>query len=163
MKIPFVKLSTQAFIDEARKTPGYSFLDFLHGYIYGRWPYFYIGVGKGKHPATKWLAPLGGLVDRLITKKKKDEPDEETIDFADTYHGKAVPLETAKTLVLINEEIRIPDLEQVIPYKRARSIVMQNPDRIVALDCPCRVAMENPCLPLDVCLIVGDPFASFIR
>ena len=41
MKIPFVKPSTQAFIDEARKTPGYSFLDFLHGYIYGRWPYFY--------------------------------------------------------------------------------------------------------------------------
>ena len=40
---------------------------------------------------------------------------------------------------------------------------MKNPDRIVALDCPCRVAMENPCLPLDVCLIVGDPFASFIR
>jgi len=163
MKIPFVKPSTRAFIEEARKTPGYSLLDFIHGYIYGRWPYFYIGVGKGKHPATKWLAPLGGFVDRLITRKKKDESADKTIEFADTYHGKAVPLETAKTLVMINEEIKIPDLEQVIPYKRARSIVMRNPDRIVALDCPCRSAMENPCLPLDVCLIVGDPFASFIR
>ena len=34
MKIPFVKPSTQAFIDEARKTPGYSLLDFIHGYVY---------------------------------------------------------------------------------------------------------------------------------
>jgi len=35
MKIPFVKPSTRAFIAEARKTPGYSFTDLLHGYIYG--------------------------------------------------------------------------------------------------------------------------------
>jgi Pyruvate/2-oxoacid:ferredoxin oxidoreductase delta subunit len=160
---PFLKPSTRALINEARKVPGYSLLDFIHGYIYGRWPYFYIGVGVGTHPATRWLAPLGGWLDRLLVRKKKDESDEEAIGFADTYHGKAVPLETARQLVLINEEIQIPDLEQVIPYKRARSIVMKNPDRIVALDCPCRVARENPCLPLDVCLIVGDPFASFVR
>jgi len=163
MRIPFVKPSTQAFIDAARKPPGYSFFDFLHGYVYGRWPYLYIGIGKGKHPLSNYFAPLAGFFDRLVTKKKKEEADEGTIGFADTYHGKAVPLESAKQLVLINEEIKIPDLEQVIPYKRARSIVMQNPDRIVALDCPCRTAMENPCLPLDVCLIVGDPFASFVH
>ncbi len=163
LPLPFVKPSTRAFADEARKLLNYSFLDFLHGYIYACWPYFYIGVGIGTHPAAKWLAPLGGLVNGLITKKKADEPAADEIGFADTYHGKAVPLETAKKLVLINEEINLPDLEQVIPYKRARSIVMKNPDHIVALDCPCRSAREHPCLPLDVCLIVGDPFASFIR
>ena len=163
MKIPFVKPSTNDFIEEARRTPGYTLLDFIHGYIYIRWPYFYIGIGKGKHPATKYLAPLGGFFDRLITKKKEGEPADETIGFADTYHGKAMPLEEAKKLVLIDEEIKIPDLEQIIPYKRARSIVMKNPDRIVALDCPCRGAMENPCTPIDVCLIIGNPFASFIH
>ena len=71
MKIPFVKPSTQAFIDEARKTPGYSFLDFLHGYIYGRWPYLYIGIGKGKHLLSQYFAPLAGFFDRLVTKKKR--------------------------------------------------------------------------------------------
>jgi ferredoxin len=163
VKIPFIKPSTQAFLDEARNTAGYSLFDFLHGYVYGRWPYLYIGIGKGDHPLSKYFAPLAGFFDRLVTKKKKNESTAETINFADTYHGKAVPLKTAKKLVLIKEEIKIPDLEQVIPYKRARSIVMKNPERIVALDCPCRVAKEDPCLPLDVCLIVGDPFASFIR
>ena len=158
-----VKPSTRQFFAEARRVPGSSLFDWLHGYVYGRWPYLYIGIGTGEHPLSKWFALLGGWFNRLATHRKGNEPADETIGFADTYHGKAVPLETAKKLVLINEEIRIPDLEQVIPYKRARSIIMQNPERIVALECPCRAAREHPCLPLDVCLIVGDPFASFVH
>ncbi len=158
-----IKPSTREFVREARKLPGYSLFDFIHGYVYARWPYLYIGIGKGEHPLSRWFTPLAGWFNDLVTKKKENEPSEDQIGFADTYHGKAIPLETAKKLVLIKEPIRIPDLEQVIPYKRARSIIMKNPDRIVALECPCRAAKENPCLPLDVCLIVGDPFASFIR
>jgi Pyruvate/2-oxoacid:ferredoxin oxidoreductase delta subunit len=73
-----------------------------------------------------------------------------------------IPLESARQLVTIDEEIRVEDLEQVIPYPTARALILQNPDHIVALDCPCRVARENPCLPLDVCLLVGEPFASFV-
>ncbi len=162
MKVPFIKPSTKSFWDEGRKTEGYSLADFLHGYFYGRFTYFYIGVGKGKHPATKWLAPIWAFISRFIKKPEGSEANRGKINLADGYHGKAIPLETATQLVQINEEIKLPDLEQVIPYKRARAIVMKNPEHIVALDCPCRVAMENPCLPLDVCLVVGDPFASFI-
>jgi len=51
----------------------------------------------------------------------------------------------------------------VIPYKKARAIILKNPDHIVVLDCPCRTTRKDPCLPLDVCLIVGEPFASFVR
>jgi Pyruvate/2-oxoacid:ferredoxin oxidoreductase delta subunit len=40
---------------------------------------------------------------------------------------------------------------------------LQNPDHIVVLECPCRVSRPEPCLPLDVCLIVGEPFASFVN
>lgn len=159
----FVKPSTRGFVKEARQVLGHSFFDLLHGYVYMRWPYLYIGIGMGEHPLAKWLAPFGGWLNRVITKKKPDESTESRIGFADTYHGKAVPLETAKRLVTINEEIRILDLEQVIPYQRARSIIMHNPDHIVAMECPCRSARPKPCLPLDVCLIVGEPFASFVR
>ncbi len=161
-KNPFVTPSTRAFLAEARKTPGYSLFDFLHGYLYARWPYLYIGVGIGTHPLARWLAPFMVWMDALLVHKKRSDPVQSTITFADTYHGKAVPLETAKRLVLIGEEIQIPDLEQVIPYQRARSIIMHDPGHIVVLDCPCRMAREHPCRPLDVCLIVGEPFASFI-
>jgi Pyruvate/2-oxoacid:ferredoxin oxidoreductase delta subunit len=159
MKIPFIKASTQEFIKEARQTPNYGFWDFVHGYIYGRWIYQYIDLGTGRHPLAKkigkWTKKLG------IAPEKK--PDTASRGMAETYHGKAVPLKAATQLVQINEPINLPDLEQVIPYKRARSIVMKNPEHIVALDCPCRSAKENPFLPIDVCLVVGDPFANFIR
>jgi hypothetical protein len=72
MKFSILKPSTRAFVEEARKVPGYSLLDFLHGYIYGRWPYFYIGVGIGTHPAAKWLSPLGGWLNRLLVRNKKE-------------------------------------------------------------------------------------------
>jgi len=159
MKIPFIKPSTQAFIKEARQTPNYSLSEFLHGYLYGRWIYLYIAMGTGRHPlARKFTA----LMDRLGI-APEEQPDTAPKGMSETYHGKAIPLNAAKQLVQINEPINLPDLEQVIPYKRARSIVMKNPEHIVALDCPCRSAKENPCLPIDVCLVVGDPFASFIR
>ena len=162
IKSLFVKPSTIAFIRAARQTKDFSFFDFVHGYIYGRWTHLYIAIGTGQHPLAKKLAPLAAWVERQSTWGKTPKEAIETISLADTYHGKTLPREAAKKLLLINEEINLPDLEQVIPYKRARSIVLRNPDHIVALDCPCRSAKPNPCLPLDVCLVVGEPFASFV-
>jgi ferredoxin len=73
-----------------------------------------------------------------------------------------VPLEAARQLVMVNEALTLPDLEHIIPYPRARDLILRNPDHIVVIDCPCRSAREHPCLPLDVCLVVGEPFASFV-
>jgi ferredoxin len=149
-----IRPSTSAFVQEAQRTSGYTWFDGLHGYVYARWPYLYIGVGTGEHPLARILGPLVRWLGRLSPPKKGT--------FADTYHGKAVPLEAATQLVTVGEEIRLTDLEQVIPYPHARDIVLQNPDHIVVLECPCRTARPNPCLPLDVCLVIGEPFASFV-
>jgi ferredoxin len=158
----FIKPSTQEFFREARRTPNYFLFDFLHGYVYGRWTHLYIAIGTGRHPLAKKLAPMAAWVEKQITRGKKQTGETDSISMADTYHGKALPLASAKQLVMVNEEINIPDLEQVIPYKRARSIILKNPAHIIALDCPCRSAKPNPCLPLDVCLVIGEPFASFV-
>jgi Pyruvate/2-oxoacid:ferredoxin oxidoreductase delta subunit len=148
----------------------YSFFDLVHGYIYTRFPYFYISVGTGEHKLSKTLGPIATRIINLLTPHKNGKapanlPEgvtEAGMAFANTYHGKVVPLEAAKQLVSIKQEIRITDLEKIIPYTRARDIIMHNPDHIVALDCPCRSAREHPCLPLDVCLIIGEPFAGFV-
>lgn len=155
--------STREFISEAHGTPGYSFRDLLHGYLYLRFPYLYISVGTGEHPLATWLEPLGNLfIPHPTNGEDPSAPGSAARRaFADTYHGKVVPLETARQLVTIEKPIPRTDLEQVIPYARARDIILKNPDHIVVLDCPCRSARKNPCLPLDVCLIVGEPFASF--
>ncbi len=173
-----LKPSTLAFIREARRTPGYSFSDWLHGYIYARWPYLYIGIGTGEHRLTRLLMPIGNGLMRLFRRPSiiRDQPDRNVrqistkssrkrskrLTFADTYHGKVVPLKAAKQLVTIDHEVNLTDLEQIIPYSRARDIVLKNPDHILLLECPCRASRPNPCLPLDVCLIIGEPIAGFV-
>jgi ferredoxin len=80
--------------------------------------------------------------------------------MAESVHGKVLSLDAATRLIQVDEDLDLRDLEQVIPYSQARDIVLRNPSRIVAIECPCRAARPNPCLPTDVCLIVGEPFAS---
>lgn len=152
--------STKAFMDEARKTPRYSFGDFLHGYIYLRWPYLYIGTGTGEHWLAKIIRPVANGIEKfraLFSENQDEKPS-----FAENYHGKVLPIESAKQLVSVNEPVEIRNLEHVIPFQHARDIILKNPEHIVALECPCRSSRAEPCLPLDVCLIVGEPFASLV-
>ncbi len=164
--------STRSFFKEARRIPGNTVLDRIHGYVYIRWPYFYIGLGKGNHPLFRFLKPLIHLAGRLIARNTENNQDDSSSEervtckrrgsFADSYHGKVVPLEAAEELVTVNKEICLKDLEHVIPYTTAKDIILKNPDHIVVLDCPCRVVQTEPCLPLDVCLVIGEPFAGFV-
>jgi ferredoxin len=155
-----IRPSTQAFIKEARRTPGYSLFDWLHGYVYARWPYLYLGIGAGEHVLARVFGPPVRLVGRLFPPPQDDGQERTT--FADTYHGKVVPLEEATQLVMVEQDVTIGDLEQTIPYAMARDIVLHNPDHIVVLECPCRAVRPNSCQPLDVCLVIGEPFASFV-
>lgn len=153
-----IKSSTREYWKSANAIKGYPLLEKLHGYFYMRWPYLYIATGTG----SNWLGKTGGKVISIVNKIIPPlAPKPGQITFADTYHGKVIPLQTARELVSVKENVCVGDLEKVIPYQLARTIVLDHPDHIVALDCPCRAARENPCLPLDVCLIVGEPFASF--
>jgi len=131
----------------------------LHGYVYARWPYLYIGIGTGQHPLARIFGPPVRLVGRLFP-RRTDGPEPTT--FAEGYHGKVVPLGAATQLVTVEEDVDLGDLEQTIPYSMARDIVLRNPDHIVVLECPCRTVRPNPCEPLDVCLVIGEPFASFV-
>ena len=144
-KLKFIRTSTRAFFQEANQIPDYSLFERVHGYIYGRWTYLYIDLGVGEHPLAKKLAPFVKTLARFWP--QKEVPEGSTGTTADGYHGKVLPTESAKQMVTINREIRIDDLEQVLPYPKARAIILQNPDHIVALDCPCRSARENPCTP----------------
>lgn len=152
-----MKRSTKGFIKEGRKLVDYSLFDFLHGYVYARWPYLYIGIGLGEHPVGKAFMNIRSMVaPRQSTKQAHTEK------MTDTYHGKVLLPKSAHTLVQVQQDVDLRNLEHVIPYPTARDIVLHNPDHIVVLECPCRSVRKEPCLPLDVCMIVGEPFASFV-
>jgi NAD-dependent dihydropyrimidine dehydrogenase PreA subunit len=161
--------SSLAFFRQGRKLPGYSIFDWLHGYVYARWPYLYIGIGVGEHRLSRPIARIIAAYSRITSRLGFNQPPAQTGEsaprprsFAEGYHGKVVPLSAAGQLVTVDQPVELRHLEQIIPYSRATDIVLQNPDHLVALQCPCRSVRPNPCLPLDVCLIVGEPFASFV-
>ena len=157
-----LKPSTRLFLKEARSQRDFCISDWLHGYVYARWPYLYIGVGTREHRLTWLFETIWKIFCKITRPRLSDDSSSKGVAFAATYHGKVVSLEQARRLVTVNREIALRDLEQVIPYSRARDIVLKNPDHIVVLECPCRASRRNPCRPLDVCLIVGEPFAGFI-
>lgn len=158
--------STKSFLSEAKKTPGFSFLDGLHGYIYARFIYLYISIGTGRHPINKIIRPLDSFLSRIRAWFPKNDHGitsaKPKITSADTYHGKVLPLAAMKRLVSVQQDIQLENLENVIPYQLAKSIILHHPDHLAVLDCPCRASRENPCLPLDVCMVVGEPFVSMI-
>ena len=44
------KPSTRSFFAEWKASAGLSMFDLMHGYVYLRWPYFYIANAVGRHP-----------------------------------------------------------------------------------------------------------------
>ena len=158
--MPLIQPSTKKFIEEAKRVEAYSLYDFIHGYVYARWPYLYIGIGVGEHPLLNLIRPLLKVVTFFHGVFSRGPTKQSTV--AETYHGKVMPTQYAKELVMVKEDVQIRDLEQVIPFAIANDLVLKNPDQVVALECPCRTAREHPCEPIDVCLIVGEPFASFV-
>ena len=155
------------FISKAWKSQQNIPWDFLHAYFYARWPYKYIALANSDHGIIHLVKKFTSVLNKLLPNKKLPKPVElvagkATGTTADYYHGKVLPVENAQNLLMINEPVRVPDLEQVIPYHRARALILENPDHILQVKCPCRMAKKSPCQPLDVCLIVGEPFASMI-
>ncbi len=150
--------STRKYWTEANRIKDYPLSEKLHGYFYLRFPFYYIATATASNRLGRFGAKVLGLINKVFPPRPART---DQITFADTYHGKVIPLQTAKELISIKQNIKVDDLEKVIPYQLARSLIIDHPESLVALDCPCRVARENPCLPLDVCLIVGEPFASF--
>lgn len=83
-------------------------------------------------------------------------------ESGETYHGKVISKKDASKLINLQQEVFLTDLEHVVTYSIARDIVLQKPmPSLAVIDCPCRQQKKDYCKPLDVCLVVGEPFVSF--
>lgn len=83
-------------------------------------------------------------------------------ETGDNYHGKVIPLDNARKIIKLDKPVEVADLEHIIPYPVARSIILKGPmPSIAVMECPCRAQKVNSC-PRDVCLVMGEPFVSFV-
>jgi Pyruvate/2-oxoacid:ferredoxin oxidoreductase delta subunit len=117
----------------------------VHGILYARWGPQYIYV-------------MRKLAKRFGTRGRKW--------MEDSYHGKVLSHDLASSIITLDRDLPLQDLgDQVIPYKRARDILLNSDTSYVLTDCvckrdkhdhhgqPCKVASE----PYYTCMFVGSP------
>ncbi|MGE5380386.1 MAG: DUF362 domain-containing protein [Methylocystaceae bacterium] len=109
------------------------------GYFYAARPDWYL-----KPVTWNWLL-------KLVGKRENGDP----------YHGKVLVKEDAARIITLDKPVS-RDLEHILPYPLARQLILDHPQpSIGVMECPCRTLSHNSC-PRDVCLVVGEPFVSFI-
>lgn len=79
------------------------------------------------------------------------------------YHSKVITYEDAKKILSLKSDLDLgPDYtKRIIPFKYANKIILQEPEFIAVMDCPCRTHRKNGCRPANVCIAVGKTTASF--
>lgn len=165
-----MKESAKAFRKLFPKTDeGYA--RFIDGYLYGAYPKLYIyhlksALNRLKPVPDKLQFPEGEryrIVDDFV-KATVDNLNPKLITRETSpYHGKVLRVDDAKKILSLNVDVNMPNLpETILPYEKVKDLIIQGPDQICVVDCACRSTREGGCYPRDVCMIIGEPFVSFV-
>jgi ferredoxin len=108
---------------------------------------------------------VDGTVDDILTAYVAQIAESAPSLETNIYHGKVVTLKDAVQLVTQKHPLALPPVsERVLPFKIARDVVLEHPESIAVGTCACRKVAAHACLPMpaEVCLMVGEPWVSFI-
>jgi NAD-dependent dihydropyrimidine dehydrogenase PreA subunit len=130
------------------------FLLFIDGYVYLKYIKLYVGT----------VSRAFGLVSKIIGKRNKVLFLPVIRFLTSRYHGKVMLLNDAKKIVRLNRDVAVPKslAETVIPFDMANQLIFRNPDAIAAIECACRNARKHDCQPANKCIIIGEPYVSFV-
>ncbi|PKM73355.1 MAG: hypothetical protein CVU91_05360 [Firmicutes bacterium HGW-Firmicutes-16] len=103
------------------------------------------------------------IVDELVKIAVNDCNSKVGSLMTNSYHAKVLRLEDAEQVVTLTEDLNLGELPKTImPYEIARDLIIDSPDRIAVIDCVCRrVRGEKGCTPVDVCIVIGEPWVSW--
>jgi ferredoxin len=123
---------------------------FIHNYFYFLFYYPYVKISSiivGSLKYLSWFKPLIPVGKMAFNR----------------YHSKVLSREDAVKIFTLNEDLRITSDEnkKIIPFKYATSIIFQEPDFIVVMDCPCKKSMNAPAEDINSCIAVGRNIGSF--
>jgi len=137
--------------------------DFFHAYIYLKYIDHFIhhAFETSGLPSKGPPGEIHEDIDELLKAILRDIGESAADPATNTYHGKVVKLKDAIQLVTQKHDLTLITPETVVPFKAAKDIILKNPESIALGECVCRAASPTPCHPMDVCLFIGDPVASF--
>ncbi len=133
----------------------YTYLKYLDHFIH----HALQGSGlPSKGPPGELHEDIDKLLEMMVKGIGDAAPDVNT----SVYHAKVVKLKDAVQLLTQKHDLSLEAPEQVVPYKTAKDIILKNPDSIALGECVCRSGSAEHCSPMEVCMFVGDPVASFL-
>lgn len=84
--------------------------------------------------------------------------------LTDRYHFKMLTKEQITQVLTLDHDVAIEGglAARVVPFPIANRVLISQPDHIAVMDCPCRLEKgSEACQPVNVCMAVGEPVASF--
>jgi len=139
--------------------------DFFVAYLYLKYIQHFLALGlKSCGFTPKDLPKLDEGIEDMLSALQQEVGEAAMNYETSIYHGKVLQLRDAIKLVTQKENVHVSPPERVMPFKIARDVILNNPGSIAVGTCPCRAVSESSCLPppQEVCLFLGDPYASFI-
>lgn len=132
----------------------------LHGWRLDRALHNYVYFTYYDRYVTTFLAAGNLLVkvfDRLGLSAWPFKP------VFERYHAKVVTTEDMSKILSLHEDVVIEPgpAERILPFHHANKVIFEEPEHIAVMDCPCRLARENHCEPVNVCIAVGKTTADF--
>ena len=123
---------------------------FLHNYLYFLFYYPYVKTIQLSLRLVRhltWFKPLAWAARFVFNR----------------YHSKVLSTDdTRKILTLDQDVIATSDRNrQIIPYRYAYKILLQEADFIAVMDCPCKKSLGAPPELINSCLAVGKGLATF--
>ncbi len=76
------------------------------------------------------------------------------------YHAKVITPNEAAKIIKLDKDVNYGPAEQIIPFPYANKIIIEEPEWLAVMDCPCRLSRETHCEPVSTCLAVGKVFAQ---
>lgn len=128
----------------------------IHNYIYFAFYYPYIWIAYNLQ-----IRPVNFLFSIL---KPLHRPIRMAIGWAfNHYHAKVLSFSDTKKILELNEDV-MADSEKnkrIVPYKTAYKILLQEPDFIAVMDCPCKKTLHAPDWTINSCISVGRKTSEF--
>lgn len=144
--------------DKAKSLSGYLYLKYPNHFIY--YSKLLMGIPNLIKPEPELDESLSELIQLIVKQVGETAHSKETSIF----HSKVLQKQDAEKIIKLEEDISYKPSEKVVPYSKARNVIINSPSVISAAPCHCRNATEDSCVDKErlSCIYIGEPHASFI-
>jgi len=118
----------------------------IHHYLYFRYydvyvKYFYI-IANAVLPYISSFKITSGVLKGVFER----------------FHARVLTRSEVTRILSLEENVVLDSQtsKQIVPFKYAYDVILNNPKTIVAVDCPCRKAFEKDAHDINYCVCVGD-------